>query len=284
LGHPGAMGHVHYGEPPLVARLRWIPYLEFGVIVGLLLFGYVGWRSLQAGEQRSLWAALAKETAHQIGTPLSSLLGWTAMLRSHADGGAPSRVRVVEIVEEMDRDLERLNTIASRFAQVGSAPTLEPADLATVVSATVAYVRRRLPQIDASVTIEEAYDPAPRVLLHGQLVTWVVENLLKNALDARDKPQGLIRVGIAWNRAERRVELSIADDGRGMTSEERRHAFNPGFSTKRRGWGLGLALARRVVHEYHGGQIAIAETAPGKGTTVIVSLPLPPPTPDESNR
>ncbi len=283
LGHPGALGHVHYGEPPLVARLRWIPYLEFGVIVGLLFFGYAGWRSLQAGEQRSLWAALAKETAHQLGTPLSSLLGWTGMLRSQAESGAPSREKVMEIVEEMDRDLDRLHTITSRFAQVGSAPTLERADLATIVSGTVSYVRRRLPQMAASVSIEESYEPAPRVLLHPQLITWVVENLLKNALDAREKPQGTIRIGVAWKRAERRVELTVADDGRGMTPEERRHAFDPGYTTKRRGWGLGLALARRVVHEYHGGRIVIADSAPGRGTTVIVSLPLPPSTSNESN-
>jgi signal transduction histidine kinase len=110
-------------------------------------------------------------------------------------------------------------------------------------------------------------------------MAWVVENLVKNALDARSKSPGSIRVGLVWKRDERRVEFSVTDDGRGMTADERRHAFDPGFSTKRRGWGLGLALARRVVHEYHGGRIAIADSAPGKGTTVIVSLPLTPSTP-----
>jgi signal transduction histidine kinase len=283
LGHPGALGMVHYGEPPLVTRLRWIPYLEFGVILGLLFFGYAGWRSIQSGEQRSLWAALAKETAHQLGTPLSSLLGWTGMLKAHADAGTATPERIREVVEEMDRDLDRLQTITSRFAQVGSAPALEPADLATIISGTVRYLRRRLPTLDAAVVIEESYEPAPRVLLHPQLMAWVVENLVKNALDARSKSPGSIRVGLVWKRDERRVEFSVTDDGRGMTADERRHAFDPGFSTKRRGWGLGLALARRVVHEYHGGRIAIADSAPGKGTTVIVSLPLPPSTPSEPN-
>jgi len=275
-GQSNTLGFVHYGEPPLVARLRWIPYLEIGVIAGLLLFGFAGWRSLLAGEQRSLWAALAKETAHQLGTPMSSLLGWTGLLREQAAAGPLPPAKVNALVDEMDRDLDRLNKIASRFAQVGSSPTLELADLTSIVSGAVGYFRRRLPHLGTSVLIEERYEPTPRVALNAQLMEWVVENLLKNALDASDKPEGTITVSIAWKREERLVELRVADNGRGMSPEDRRHAFDTGFSTKRRGWGLGLALARRVVREYHRGHIAIIETAPGRGTTVAVTLPIPP--------
>ncbi len=280
IGHPDILGYVHYGEPPLVSRLRWIPYLEFGVVLGLLLFGFAGWRSLLAGEQRSLWAALAKETAHQLGTPLSSLLGWTGLLKEQVAAGTLAPEKVSTVVDEMTRDLDRLDKIASRFAQVGSTPSLELADFSTIVSGTVSYFRHRLPHLGQSVQIEERYEPAPRVAVHPQLIEWVVENLLKNALDASDKPAGKISVSVAWKREERAVELRVADNGRGMTPEERRHAFDTGFTTKRRGWGLGLALARRVVHEYHRGRIAIAETAPGRGTTVVVTLPLPPSPPD----
>jgi signal transduction histidine kinase len=283
LGRTELLGYVHYGEPPLVSRLRWVPYLEFAVIAALLLFGWFGWRSLLAGEQRSLWAALAKETAHQLGTPLSSLLGWTGLLKEQAAARTATPEKLGGIVEEMERDLERLNKIASRFAQVGSAPALEPADLSSVVSETVGYFRSRLPQLGTTVTIEESYEAVPAVLLHPQLMEWVVENLLKNALDASDKAAGTIRVRVAWKRDERKAVLTIADNGRGMTPEERRHAFDTGFTTKRRGWGLGLSLARRVVHEYHFGEIAIVETAPGAGTTVAVSLPLRPSAPDTPN-
>ena len=277
LGHPNVLGFVHYGEPPLVARLRWIPYLEFGIIVGLLVFGFAGWRSLLSGEQRSLWAALAKETAHQLGTPISSLLGWTGLLKEQAASGSLAPAKVAGVVEEMDRDLDRLHKIATRFSQVGSSPELAPADLATITSGTIAYFRNRLPHLGPSVTVSESYEPAPRLLLHASLIEWVVENLLKNALDASDKREGQIRVTLAWKREERVVELRVADNGRGMTPEERRRAFDTGFTTKRRGWGLGLALARRVVREYHRGTIAIVETAPGSGTTVAVTLPVPPP-------
>lgn len=276
IGQGQILGYVHYGEPPLVSRLRWIPYLEFGVILGLLVFGFMGWRSIQAGEQRSLWGALAKETAHQLGTPLSSLLGWTGLLKEHAASGPVAPAKVDELVDEMDRDLERLHKIASRFAQVGSTPTLELADLSTVASGAVGYFRSRLPHLGHSVVIEEHYEPAPRVRLHAPLMEWVIENLLKNALDASDKPAGTIRVSVTWKREARQVELRVADNGRGMTPAERRDAFKAGFSTKRRGWGLGLTLARRVVHEYHRGHIAVVESAPGRGTTVAITLPIPP--------
>ena len=274
--HSNILGYVHYGEPPLVSRLRWIPYLEFGVIVGLLVFGFAGWRSLLAGEQRSLWAALAKETAHQLGTPISALLGWTGLLREQAQSGTLTPEKAAGLLDEMDRDLDRLHKIASRFAQVGSAPALEPTDLTTIVAGTVAYFRRRLPHLGHSVVIEERYDPAPRVLVHAQLMEWVVENLLKNALDASDKPEGKIAVSVLWKRESREVQILVADNGRGMSPEERRHAFDTGYTTKRRGWGLGLALARRVVHEYHRGSIVIVDSAPGRGTTVAINIPTPP--------
>ena len=274
---PGPLGFVHYGEPKLVQELRWIPYIELGAILILLLFAYAGLRSLLMGEQRSLWAALAKETAHQLGTPISSLLGWTSLLRESAAKGSVSAERAEEIVTEMDRDLGRLQKVSLRFGQVGSLPALKEGDLTEVVSGVVDYFRSRLPHLGHEVTLHERYEPIPRVAFHRELFEWVVENLLRNALDAIDKPQGVIEVSLVWKREERRVELVVRDNGRGMTPEERRRAFRPGYSTKRRGWGLGLTLARRVIREYHEGRIDILESVPGRGTVVAVALPVPPP-------
>ena len=282
LGQPGVLGYVHYGEPPLAAQLRWIPYIEFAGIVLLLVLGFAGYRSLLTGEQRSVWAALAKETAHQLGTPLSSLMGWTALLRESNRPGPVAPDRIEEIADEMDRDLERLHKVANRFAQVGATPDLTDGDLTRVVSETVDYFRSRVPRLGRDVTIEERYEAIPPVRFHRELMAWVVENLLKNAIDASDKPVGRIVVSLAWKREERQVELRVKDDGRGMTPAERRRAFDAGFSTKRRGWGLGLALASRVVREYHRGRIVIVESAPGRGTTVLVSLPIRPATPPEA--
>jgi signal transduction histidine kinase len=276
VGTKGALGKVHYGEPRLVKELRWLPYLELGVILILLLFGYTGLRSLMAGEQRSLWTALAKETAHQLGTPLSSLMGWTALLRESPPGRlTPERTR--EILDEMDRDLARLQKVSLRFGQVGSLPALKEGDLVEITAGTVDYFRTRLPHLGHAVRIEERYEPVPRVRVHRELLEWVVENLLRNAMDAIDKKDGWIEVTVRWKRDERTVELIVRDNGRGMTLDERRRAFTPGYTTKRRGWGLGLTLARRVIAEYHGGRISIVESVPGRGTAVAVALPVPPP-------
>jgi NtrC-family two-component system sensor histidine kinase KinB len=276
VGAKGALGKVHYGEPRLVRDLRWLPYLELGVILILLLFGYTGLRSLMAGEQRSLWTALAKETAHQLGTPLSSLMGWTALLRDSPPGRlTPERTR--EILDEMDRDLARLQKVSLRFGQVGSLPALKEGDLVEITAGTVDYFRTRLPHLGHAVRIEERYEPVPRVRVHRELLEWVVENLLRNAMDAIDKKDGWIEVTVRWKRDERTVELIVRDNGRGMAPDERRRAFTPGYTTKRRGWGLGLTLARRVIAEYHGGRISIVESVPGRGTAVAVALPVPPP-------
>jgi signal transduction histidine kinase len=276
LGHPGVLGYVHYGEPPLVVRLRWVPYIEFGVVLALFVFGFVGFRAIADGEQRSLWAALAKETAHQLGTPLSSLLGWSAHLREAAVSGETTPERVEAIAAEIDLDLERLNKVASRFGQVGSVPVRKEGDLTETVAGVVSYFRHRLPHLGHEVEIVERYDAIPRVAFHQELIEWVLENLIRNALDASDKPHGEIAIELHWRRERREVELNVRDNGRGMTAAERRRAFTPGFSTKRRGWGLGLALARRVVREYHQGRITIVESMPGRGTTVSVALPVAP--------
>jgi NtrC-family two-component system sensor histidine kinase KinB len=229
-----------------------------------------------AGEQRSLWTALAKETAHQLGTPLSSLMGWTALLRESPPGRlTPERTR--EILDEMDRDLARLQKVSLRFGQVGSLPALKEGDLVEITAGTVDYFRTRLPHLGHAVRIEERYEPVPRVRVHRELLEWVVENLLRNAMDAIDKKDGWIEVTVRWKRDERTVELIVRDNGRGMTPDERRRAFTPGYTTKRRGWGLGLTLARRVIAEYHGGRISIVESVPGRGTAVAVALPVPPP-------
>ncbi len=274
LGRPGTLGFVHYGEPALVSQLRWVPLVEFGVILALSVFGFVGFRSIMSSEQRSLWGALAKETAHQLGTPLSSLLGWNAHLHEAASTGAVSPQKVEEIAAEMDLDLDRLDKVASRFGQVGSAPVLREGDLANIVSGAVSYFRHRLPHLGRDVKITESYEPIPKVAFHEQLIEWVVENLIRNAIDATDKWEGRIEVSLTWRREQHEVELRVKDNGRGMTPAERRHAFDAGFTTKRRGWGLGLALARRVVREYHRGRISIVETVPGQGTTVAVVLPV----------
>jgi hypothetical protein len=273
------LGAVHYGEPAVLRLLRWTPYVTVGGVLLLLSLGLWGLTGIRAAEKRTIWVGMARETAHQLGTPLSSLMGWVELLRSHAEAAPPEatvpvpRAELEETLQEMERDVERLNKVAQRFSHVGSAPHLVLQDVSPVVSEAVQYVRRRLPQSGDKVVMRERYEEVPPVNLNRELIEWALENLLSNAVSALDKPQGVIEVAVERRKETEAVEIVVRDNGRGMTPAEQRRAFEPGFSTKQRGWGLGLALARRVVQEYHGGKLLIRQSAPGQGTTMVISFP-----------
>lgn len=274
-----ALGSVHYGEPSVLGLLRWTPYLTVGGVLLLLSLGLWGLAGLRAAEKRTIWVGMARETAHQLGTPLSSLMGWIELLRSHSDSAPPGtivpvpRVEMEETLAEMERDVDRLNKVAQRFSHVGSAPHLQLQEVAPVVQEAVQYVRRRLPHDESRVVLRERYEDVPPINLNRELVEWAIENLLVNALSALDKTQGVIEIRVERRKETEAVEIVVQDNGRGMGAADQRRAFEPGFSTKHRGWGLGLALARRVVQEYHGGRLFIRHSAPGQGTTMVISFP-----------
>ncbi len=273
------MGHLHYGDPPTIARLRWMPYATLGGTGLLLLLGLSGLAGIRQAEKRTIWVGMAKETAHQLGTPLSSLLGWIELLRAHVESAPPggqvqiATAELAETLDDMERDVERLNKVAQRFSQIGSTPQLQLQDVTPVVREAVQYVRRRLPQRQGDVEIRERYEEVPPINLNRELIEWAVENLLTNAVTAMDKKPGVIEVSVERRAETEEVEIAVTDNGRGMSRDEQRRAFEPGYSTKRRGWGLGLALARRVIEEYHAGRIGIRESAPGQGTTMVIRFP-----------
>ena len=273
------MGHLHFGNPPVLDQLRWMPFIAVGGTGLLLLLGLSGLAGIRAAEKRVIWVGMAKETAHQLGTPLSSLMGWVELLRGHAETAPGSREVILpraeleETLADMEGDIDRLSKVAQRFSHVGSAPQLVLQDVVPVVREAVAYVRRRVPQAQGAVEIRERYEEVPPINLNRELLEWVLENLLSNALTALDKPQGVIEVVVERRASTEEVEITVVDNGRGMSREEQKRAFDPGYSTKRRGWGLGLALARRVVEEYHAGKISIRHSAPGEGTTMLIRFP-----------
>lgn len=274
-----AVGLFHYGEPAVLDRLRWMPYLAVGGTGLLLLLGMSGLAGIRAAEQRTIWVGMAKETAHQLGTPLSSLMGWVELLRAHVDAAPPGgnatvpREELGETLDDMERDIERLSRVAQRFSQIGSSPQLQLQDVTPLVREAVQYVRRRLPQRQGDIELRERYEEAPPINLNRELIEWAVENLLMNALDAIDKRPAVIEVAVERRAETEEVEITVSDNGRGMTREQQRRAFETGYSTKRRGWGLGLALARRVVEEYHAGRIEIRSSAPGQGTVMVIRFP-----------
>jgi signal transduction histidine kinase len=273
------LGLVHYGDPAVLDLLRWMPYLSLAGLLLLLTLGLWGVTGIRQAERRSIWVGMARETAHQLGTPLSSLMGWIELLRSRGEGVAASaevgvpKEELDETLDEMERDIERLNKVAQRFSHVGSAPVLQLKDAVPLVRQAVHYARRRLPRGDGEVSIRESYEEVEPVKLNSELLEWAVENLLSNAVTALDKRPGVIEVSVGMRRENENLEIVISDNGRGMTPAEQRRCFEPGYTTKRRGWGLGLALARRVVEEYHGGRLFVRDSAPGQGTTMVISFP-----------
>ena len=249
-----------YGDSTLLKKLQYYPLALMLIIV---LFGavlYFVFRTNKISEQNQLWAAMAKETAHQIGTPLSSLLGWIAIWENEKP--------TPQGVPQMKKDLSRLQTIAERFSKVGSLPKLEEKDLGVCISQTVQYIQERSsPEIDFQVILPNSPLLIP---LNEQLFSWTLENLIKNGIDAM---KGAGRISIELLEGPKEVQILIKDSGSGISKEYLNRVFKPGFSTKQRGWGLGLSLAKRIVVDYHKGKIAIQKSVVGEGTTFEILLP-----------
>tara|TARA_Y100000588_G_scaffold342781_1_gene387819 strand:+ start:4150 stop:5391 length:1242 start_codon:yes stop_codon:yes gene_type:complete len=269
---------LHYGDSSLVSRLYWLPWLALaatGLFIGV---GYAGFRHIKNSEQRALWVGMARETAHQLGTPLSSLSGWTELLKdqiqtTEEEGNQKLVDRLEQITVEMEQDTSRLNKIASRFSQIGSIPELRMGKVGDVVMETATYLKRRLP---SEVSFEYLPGPTPPVPMNRELLGWALENLFKNAADAIEgRSGGRIEVTTKVREEGEWVDMSIRDNGKGIAPNALKQVFIPGYSTKKRGWGLGLAFVKRIVEDYHNGRISIQESAPGKGTTFLICLPTP---------
>jgi hypothetical protein len=249
-----------------------MPYIQILFAGVLVAFGYLGVRSVRVSEKRSIWVGMAKETAHQLGTPISSLMGWVDLLEADAPPEDEARLSTLR---EMRADISRLGRIANRFERVGSVPQLAPLDVNPIISDVVAYLRRRLPTRGRKVEIlEQLEDGLPPVRTERELLAWTVENLLKNAADAILKAR---RDGHIYVRSTKGnptgVRIVVEDDGPGIPESIQDRIFDPGFSTKPQGWGLGLALARRIVEDYHGGRLRLLRSTPGVRTVFAVDLP-----------
>jgi signal transduction histidine kinase len=261
------VGNVHFGPSPLQRELRLMPFVMLGIFLVFMAVAIQGLRFLKLSEQRSIWVGLAKETAHQLGTPLSAMLGWVQLIKDTAKENDYTEVQ--PSIAEMEVDLARLNKISDRFSKIGSDPELERVELRPIVERTVEYFEKRMPRLKANSTIENRMADLT-VKGNEELLEWVFENLIKNALDALGDTGGSISITSRTGRTG--VEVYVKDTGKGIPPALRERVFHPGFTTKRRGWGLGLALTHRIVHEYHGGSIRIAESRMGRGTTFVVRL------------
>ena len=259
------LNYLYYGDSRFIQQLRWLPYIEIGIVGLFILVGFVGYANLKRSEQRYIWVGMAKETAHQLGTPISSLMGWLELMREGKQKGQD------EVFDEMEKDLTRLQRVSTRFSQIGSKPDLKETRPAEVLAEVAAYIRRRAPQMGRVVTISESYEEVPTVPLNTGLFQWAVENVMKNSLDAMDKKEGFIEVRLGASESGH-VVVEVEDNGKGIDPSDWKRVFKPGHSTKKRGWGLGLTLAKRIVEEYHGGRLFVKESRPGRGTVMRVEL------------
>ena len=272
-GTDDTLMYLHYGSPALAGELRWTPWITIGVAALFAWVGLLMLRSLKRAQEGFIWAGMAKETAHQMGTPLSSLIGWLEVLRDevkpNGDQVALSRELFDEMVHEMERDTGRLNRVAARFSQIGSRPRLESQSVLPVVQSTVDYFRRRIPE-GVTLDCDVPADTGP-VAINAELFGWVLENLLKNAMNAVDSRAGKVTVFV--QSGPKSVMVSVRDNGKGVTPGMEEQIFRPGVSTRERGWGLGLPLSRRIVEQYHGGRLDLVRSEPGRGAEFRVTLP-----------
>lgn len=259
LGDRGK-NYIFYKDSYVLTQLRYFPYIQFAIIGIFLLIAYLIFSTSRRSEQNQVWVGLAKETAHQLGTPLSSMMAWVDYLESKGIDE--------DTIVELHKDVNRLKTITDRFSKIGSTPVLKPEDIVALINQSVEYLKTRTSQkIQFAVNVPSA-QPI-EVPLNYQLFDWVIENLVKNAVDAMTR-SGSITIDILED--EHHVYIDVSDSGKGIPRNMFKTIFNPGYSSKQRGWGLGLSLSKRIIREYHNGKIFVKSSTVGKGTTFRIVL------------
>jgi signal transduction histidine kinase len=257
---------IHYGDSAQVIQLKYYPYIQIVIAALFIVLGYIGFSSIKRSEQSNIWVGMAKETAHQFGTPISSLMGWLEMLKiSYKDPD-----KVLDISEEINDDVERLSKITYRFSKIGAIPERKEKIVYEEIKKVVDYFQRRLPQTGRNIDLTISGDKKASAEINSELFEWVIENLIKNALDAIEQKEG--KISLCVKAVKRNVEINVVDNGKGIDLKRRKDIFRPGYSTKRRGWGLGLSLSKRIIEVYHQGKIFVKTSAPGEGTTFKIIL------------
>lgn len=260
------LNYVHYGESDLIRHLRWVPLIEI-MLAGLFIFiGYIGFSYIKRTEQSNIWVGMAKETAHQLGTPLSSLMGWLELLKT----GGGEKESLSETLREMESDVDRLNKVAARFSKIGSKPDLKDEDLQEVIGGVIHYISRRIPRSGKAIDLSIETAGEFRSNINRELFEWVIENLMKNALDAMEGSSG--KITFALTRQGHWTVIDVTDTGKGIDAKLHKEVFRPGYSTKKRGWGLGLSLSKRIIEDYHKGRLYVKQSIAGEGTTFRIKL------------
>ncbi|MDB5154081.1 MAG: histidine kinase, partial [Mucilaginibacter sp.] len=258
----GANWYVYYQDSFVLKQLKIFPYIQLSVIAIFLLVAYTAFNTSRKSEQNQVWVGLAKETAHQLGTPISSLMAWTELMKEKFNAEDDP------LIAEMENDIKRLEIVADRFSKIGSKPVLESHPVYDVVKDFVDYFKVR---VSNKIHFEIAGNPYLKAGLNIPLFDWVLENLLKNAVNAIEN-SGIIKVEISGSKTKNQVYIDVTDSGKGIPRSKFDTVFQPGYTTRKRGWGLGLSLTKRMVENYHNGQIFVKDSEVGKGTTFRIVL------------
>jgi hypothetical protein len=267
------LSKIHYGDSKLVEQLRYYPYVQLLIATAFILLAYFGFSYVKKNENSRIWVGLSKETAHQLGTPLSSLMGWVELLKINYKD--PDKVN--DLISEVENDLERLRKVADRFSKIGSTPEMKNENLIKIIERVITYFERRIPQSGKSIELaieltgKNKNDKQNFIArINPELFEWVLENITKNSIDAIEEKSGKIIYQLSIDKNH--IYLDVVDTGKGIDLKYRKEIFRPGFSTKKRGWGLGLSLAKRIIEDYHKGKIFVKSSTPGKGTTMRIVL------------
>jgi hypothetical protein len=257
---------IYYKYNDLYILITWFPLIQVALLALFIFFGYTIFSSIKKSEQNRVWAGMAKETAHQLGTPISGIIGWTEYLKNMTMLSEDQ----FDAVTELENDVKKLDLIADRFSKIGSVPVLENKDINDVLSESVVYIKKRSPK-NIVYIFDETANPGIEANINDHLFSWVVENILRNALDAMGD-KGTIK--ISTGKTQKYVFIDLTDSGKGISSGKFKTVFKPGFSTKKRGWGLGLSLAKRIIEDYHNGKIFVLKSKINEGTTFRIMLPI----------
>ncbi len=257
------LGFLHYGDSDLIRKLQWLPYLEIGVVAMFIFIGFMGFNSIRNSEKRNIWVGMARETAHQLGTPVSALMGWVDRIKRHPEESS-------HVIQEMESDLERLNQIGTRFSKMGSQTVLNSISLKELINRQTGYLKKRMPSLGKDIELRLTSNEDINIEGNEVLLGWAIENVIRNGIDSIKGELGTVEIKIYSDDNYGIIQLK--DNGSGIQKKDWRNIFRPGFSTKERGWGLGLSLVNRIIEEIHGGEIKVIHSEIGVGTTFEISL------------
>ena len=258
------LGYLHYGDSILIRRMQWLPYLELASIYFFIFLGLAGFTYIKKTESNNIWTGMAKETAHQLGTPVSALIGWIERLKKYPQQSE-------EIIKEIEEDIKRLEQVGNRFGKIGTKPNFEAVNINELLQSVIKYLNRRLSSTQLKITLENTIDKKINLQANEILLSWAFENIIKNSLDSTHDKDGSVNIKI-FSESDG-IKILISDNGSGILRRNWKKIFQPGFTTKKYGWGFGLSLSYRIIKNIHNGQIQVIGSNPNIGTTFEIYLP-----------